>query len=280
VRWNSEALGAYVLDVLGDFAVPYDRDEHNNVRAPGLPPEYALVKRSGDRWFHLLYGDRPMLTGSRLDVLTQLVWHVQSQSTRQTGEFLLIHAGSVATPGGDGVILPAPSGNGKTTLTTALVRAGFMYLSDEVGAIDPVSRTLYPYPRLLIMKEGHATVFPELYETRNGSLAASLGMRHLRPDHIRLGSGGSPSRIRFVVAHQYVPGAQTQIIPITPAQAAMELINNALNFPRYGARALPLVADVARRARSYRLVQGNLDEAVQAITEVTRRRRRISTNVG
>ena len=41
-------------------------------------------------------------------------------------------AGSVACRG-RGLILPAPSGGGKTTLVAGLVAAGFDYLSDEVA---------------------------------------------------------------------------------------------------------------------------------------------------
>jgi len=47
-----------------------------------------------------------------------------------------------------------------------------------------------------------------------------------------------------------------------------------MNLPRYRARALPLVAAVVRRARSYRLVSGDLQEAVSAITELSARRAR------
>jgi hypothetical protein len=273
VRWSLEAAGEYIRHVLGDFAVPRDPDEYNYIWTPGLPPQYSIVRRrSGKLRYRLIYGDAVMQTAYTLnDLLAHLVWHISSQVIRQTGDFLLIHAGAVSTSAGEGVLLPAPSGHGKTTLTTALVRAGFLYLSDEAGAIDPISRRLYPYQRPLILKDGHAKVFPDLYRNANGSAPAGAGMCHARPEALRPEAKGGPCRIRFVVAHQYRRGAPTQITPLTPAQGAMELLNNALNLPRYGSRALPLVADVVRRARNYHLVSGDLDEAVQAITDVTRR---------
>jgi hypothetical protein len=43
-----------------------------------------------------------------------------------------LHAGCVATAGGDGVILSGTTGAGKSTLTLALVRAGLGFMSDDV----------------------------------------------------------------------------------------------------------------------------------------------------
>jgi hypothetical protein len=45
----------------------------------------------------------------------------------------------------------------------------------------------------------------------------------------------------------------------------MEMGKHAINLSQYGARALPLLADVARGARSYRLVSSDLSEAVHAL---------------
>jgi hypothetical protein len=280
VRWTIEAAGEYIGRWLSDFAVPRDPEEYVEVWAPGVPPQYSIMKRrSGPNPYHLLYGDGVMLQSDKLtDILARLVWHVHSRALRQTGDFLLVHAGAVSTPAGEGILLPAPAGYGKTTLVTALVRAGFLYLSDEAGAVDPVSRRLYPFQRPITLKKGHAAIFPDLYRSENGSASAGGGMCHVRPEDV--GARGGPCRIRFVVAHRYRPDAPTQITPLTPAQGAMELLTNALNLPRYRSRALPLVADVARRARSYRLVSGNLDEAVRAITELTGRRRRTPARAG
>jgi hypothetical protein len=247
-----------------------------------LPPQYSIVKvRNGINPYRLLYGDGVMLKAPKLaDILPHLVFHINSQVARQTGDFLLIHAGAVSTPAGEGLLLPAPSGHGKTTLVTGLVRAGYLYLSDEIGAVDPVTRRLYPFQRALGLKVGHETVFPDLYRSANTSAPAGAGMCHARPEAVRAGAGGGPCRIRFVVAHQYRAGASTEITPLTPAQGAMELLTNTMNLPRYRSRALTLVADVARRARNYRLVSGDLDEAVQAITELSSRPARTVVRAG
>ena len=275
VRWNDQAAGERILYTLSDFGVPPDPAEHPEIWAPGVPPQYSIVRRrTGPYYYALLYGDAVMAKGKNAgEVLARLFWHVNTLTLRLSSDFLLIHAGSVSTQAGEGILLPARSGGGKTTLVTALVRAGFQYLSDEGGAVDPFSQTLYPYPRALTLKQGHKQVFPELCG-RNGSDWYE-GVRWIHPREIRPDAVGGPCPIRFVIAPEYRPGAQTELTPISPAQAAVELLTHAINLTRYRSRAIPLVAEVARRAQRYRLVSGNLDEAVQAIVELTGRRRRV-----
>jgi hypothetical protein len=278
IRWNTEEAGEQVRQALSDFAVPPDPAEteigDGRRRAAGLPLQYSIVKsRSTAYRYNLLFGGGQrggdeLLTSNRLeDLLGKLFWHANQFAIRQTGDFVLIHAGAVSTPAGEGMLLPARSGGGKTTLTTGLVLAGFQYLTDDAAPVDPVSRTLYPYPKPFTLKRGSNSLFPDLYPS--GARTGFVDWRWMRPAEIRPGAVGGPCRIRFVVAHEYRPGAPTEITRVTPAEGAMDLLNNSLNFPRYRARALPLVAEIARESRSYRMVSGNLDEAVRAITELT-----------
>jgi hypothetical protein len=282
IRWNVEEAEEHIRNSLGDFAIPQDPAEteigDSLRRAVGLPLRYSIVKsRSTAYPYNLLFGggeyaSGELMAGKKLGALLgMLFWHVNQFAIRQTGDFVLIHAGAVSTPAGEGMLLPARSGGGKTTLTTALVRAGFQYLSDDAAPIDPISGTLYPYPKPISLRDGNAPVFPDLHQSEKR--ANGVTGVWLRPGHIRPGAVGGPCRIRFVVAHQYRPGAPTEITRVTPAEGAMDLLNNSLNFPRYRSRALPLVADIVREARSYHLVSGRIEEAVRAITELTDGRR-------
>jgi len=80
---------------------------------------------------------------------------------------------------------------------------------------------------------------------------------------------GGPCEVRTIVMPTYTPDAETQVIPISRAEAAMHLATNALNLPFYGSRAIPLIAGVVRRSRSYRLVFGSLADGVRAVSELT-----------
>ncbi|HYT81488.1 MAG TPA: hypothetical protein VEQ37_20010 [Actinomycetota bacterium] len=280
VRWNFQEAEEMVRRTLGQFVVEYDPDEYVYPRMPGMPAQYSIVRRpSPEGRFHLLVENAPITTTKPLGgAIAQLLWHINGQTVRRSGDFLIIHAGSVCTPAGEGVLLPADAGSGKTTLTTGLVRAGFGYLSDEGGCIDPASGTLYPYPRALSLKFGHRKVFPDLYRNDNGWGAGEE--RHLSPAEIRPAAIAGPCRVRYIIAPRYEPNASTELTPISPAEGAMVLLRHAFNLPVYRARALPVVAKIARQARSYRLVSGDLDEAVQAVTRATRSRRRLPARAG
>jgi hypothetical protein len=276
VRWNVEEAGDRVLYVLRDFAVPQDNEEYPEIWAPGLPTQYSIVERrsKGPR-YHLLYGNEIMISTSQLEgLVSHMIWHVNHLTLRTTGDFFLVHAGAVATPSGEGILLPARSGGGKTTLVAALLREGFLYLSDEAGAIDPVSGNLYPYHRALTLKAGHASEFPELYGPENG-FKWTEGTKWLHPADIRPGCVGSPCPIRLLVALEYTPGAPTELTPLTPAQAAMELLTKAINLVRYRARAMPLVTRIAQQVPSYRLVSSDLNQAVQTVVELAGNLKRI-----
>lgn len=62
-------------------------------------------------------------------------------------DYFLIHAGSLCTPSGESVIISAPCGFGKTTLTRELLKQGFKLLSDELAPINLKTGLIYPYPR-------------------------------------------------------------------------------------------------------------------------------------
>lgn len=265
IRWNTDDLGVLVNHVLGGFTVPpescLERSPPPNTSA--ITPVYSLI--DGTRAF---YGQDLIAQSNHLSfVLDRLFWHINTETIRRTGDFLLIHAGAVATPFGEGVVLPAPTGAGKTTLVAGLIKAGFGYLSDEAAAIDPISRNLYPYAKALSLKdEALFKWFPDLYTIDGNGIKVR---RHLRAEEIRSGSAAEPCPISFVIAFRFDQGLPTVLTPLSAGEGALELVRNALNLHLYGSRALPLLADVVRSARCYRLVSGNGHEAVSAVIRLT-----------
>lgn len=281
IRWDWAPAGERVDRVLGRFAVvPDPREEHSPPLA-GVPPRYALLGPGarGDKRFWLLCSEAKLIASrDPEEVLAYLFWHVNSEAFRRTDDFLLIHAGAVVAPSGAGVLLPGASGSGKTSLVAGLVRAGFSYLSDEAGVIDPVTGKLYPFPRALTIKSGSFGNFPELAGAR-ADLSPTRVEWHVRPEDLapEAGALGGPSEIKFVVAPRYDADASTAVTPLPPAEAVMVLATNAINFSRYGGRALPVLEGVVRRARCHRLVSGDLPSGVRALAELTAELRRRRT---
>jgi hypothetical protein len=87
---------------------------------------------------------------------------------RQTG-VAVVHGGVVARDG-RAILLPGPTGAGKSTLVAELVRRGALYLSDEYALIDGAGR-VHPYPRSLLVRERSGEGRPMLATDLGGAVA-------------------------------------------------------------------------------------------------------------
>jgi hypothetical protein len=266
IRSNSDVIEE-PHRLIARFEVPEDTREMRNPPTPNVPPVYSLVelgRRTRNR-FRLFFGESTMIVGGDPNVATDhLLWHVHAEAIRFTGDFLLVHAGAVRTPSGAGMLLPAHAESGKSTLTLGLVRAGFGYLSDEAAAIDPVTRMLYPFPKAITLKRGSFDLFPE-HEPPDGHPGKGWVKRHVVPEEVRPDALAEACPIGFVVAPRFEKGARTSLEPVSRATAVTDLWQHAFNAPLYGRRAPILLAAALERARCFRLVFGDLDEAVSAV---------------
>lgn len=270
IRWNRNLAPDQFDYVWGGFAAGDNDPTQRSSSSRDGAPAYSLVDlgpRDPGRYRLLVDDEELAACGSSDELASHLLWQVFERMPEETDGFLLFHAGAVATPNGEGVLLPADSGFGKTTLVVGLVRAGFGFLSDETGVIDHHTGMLRPHPRALNFKEGSATLFPDLWPPRNASRVRSDG--YLRAEEIRDDAIAEPCRIHFVIFPRYLKGAATEVIPLSPAESLEMLWANATNREAYGAQALPLLATVVRAVKSYRLVSGALGEAIRAVVGVT-----------
>jgi len=262
VRCDDPNAARYVSRVLGRFS---------DDRAPG-GTTYEVVDRgrSGPESRYVLNMDGEWKLGSddQARVLDDLFARVNLNAMEATPDLVLVHSGAVVATGGAGVLLPAASGSGKTTLVAGLVRAGFGYLSDEAAVLDPVTGVVHPYAVHLSLKAASRDRFPET-KPDDADLAFSGGTWHVDPDVIRPGAVASACEVGFVIAHRYEPGATIRIEPLTPAEACVELVQNLMLARRDTPRSLDLLARICRASRSYRLVHGDLDTAVEAIGDLT-----------
>src|SRR5688572_177634 len=95
------------------------------------------------------------------DVLAHALWAVHGLVPRRAREFLFLHAGA-ATRDGQAVLVPALMEHGKSTLVLALLLQGFDYLSDELGALDPVTARALPFPKRITLDQDSLRFFPGL----------------------------------------------------------------------------------------------------------------------
>ncbi len=108
----------------------------------------------------------------------------------------LAHA-SVVSWKGHGLVFPAHSAHGKTTLTLELVRRGFLFLSDEIAAFDRQHRLLSPFPRNLWVRPGTLALCGLTFPDQD---APTWSIRHILDiESIKPSSLGEPCSADYLV---------------------------------------------------------------------------------
>ena len=265
VECDVAAIADYIHHVLGAFETePDDRFERTPPTA-NEPPRYTFVTSTddvGQLHVTVVVGSETLIYElTAASAVDYFFWHVNTESMRRSGSYFLVHSGAVRAPSGEGILLPGTGGSGKSTLVAALVRAGFGYLSDEAAAIDPVSGDVCPFPKALTLKSGSFDVFPDLRPPESRPITDHW---HLPPDALRPGSQAEATTVRLIFFVTYRPG-DTELSPLSTAEAVKELWSNSLSTAIYGRRSLTVLGRLARGADAYVLRYANLADAIDVI---------------
>ncbi len=182
------------------------------------------------------------------------------------GDRLVLHGAGV-TWRGRSLILPAPSGNGKSTLTAGLVERACGYLTDELVILHPRLDTVVPFPKALSLKQGSFERFESLGPEPTGpehDRVWYLDAERLRPGSVVK----TPTPIGWILFPRFEPGAKTRIQALTVGETVLGLFENTVNLALHKERGLDRLIAIAQEAPGYRLVFGDLDDACSAILEI------------
>lgn len=190
--------------------------------------------------------------------------------------FLLeIHAGVVAA-GEHCLLLPGAPGRGKTTLTAALVCAGFRYFSDEVALIEEPDCAVRSFPLSLGIKPGAvealATRFPAIRQLDVHIREDEQRVRYLSPPGY---DSELPQTmpVRWIVFPSYDPHAETRLKPISRTDALRRLMGECMVLPELldESRVHAMVRWL-RNVECMELPLSSLDGAVDLIQNLCRAR--------
>lgn len=258
VRTSDPEVGAFLEELFEPF------------RAPGSPARlYSFLsapEREGDRYAVYFEGEYVVTTRYASTALRHFLWDVNRRVAGETRDHLLVHA-SAAEHEGRCLLFPAPMDSGKTTLVAGLVRAGLRYVTDEAAPLHLSSLTVTPYPKPLHLDTGSWSVLADLRPRVSQAVEPYLrGQWYVPPTRIRPDALAPPAVPRFVIAPRYAPGARTELLPLTRAEAVVLLYDQAFNAGAVGERrALEALAAAVRRCACYRLVVSDLDRACQLV---------------
>lgn len=239
----------------------------------------VLPKRSKPwyrKYYEITVNEYARFQPQRYDeIVPHIEWAMNWEVPKVMPQYLQLHASSMEIDG-MGVIFPGDSGFGKSTLTAGLLTKGWRYLCDEFALIHTDSLMLHPYPRAICLKRPSYPVIE--------SLGLSL---HSRPDYWKGSKGfvgfvsplevgpntiGRACPIRYVIFPRYTPGAKPALIPISRAEAALDLHRVSFNLFGCNALGVDVLAKMIRSANCYRMVTGEINKTCDMVTQLVKNR--------
>lgn len=237
------------------------------------PTSHATVSVANNDGIHCIYLDGLAYARcTRHEELAPLVEAAVRQPAIKNHRYLLyIHAG-VVCDGGSVILMPAPSGRGKSTLTAGLMHAGFQYFSDEVALLEEGSFHTASVSLSLCVKstawDRLAPLFPELRDLAEHQRPDGKIVKYLPPPARALPKDRKRSApVRRIVFPYYDPSAKTVLRSLSKGEALHRLLDQCL--------ALPLDLDFARvealvrwisRIECSELIISSLEEGVRILS--------------
>lgn len=137
-------------------------------------------------------------------------------------------------------LLTGPSGNGKSTLSWALMHHGFRYASDELAPINPSTGLVYAYMRALCLKRSPSPP----YELPAGILHTSRTL-HIPAELLPIATSTSLP-IKGIFFLQYSPEDNAPSVrPASAAEVATRLYANGLNVLAHPDNGLEAAVHIA-----------------------------------
>ena len=185
-----------------------------------------------------------------------------------------IHAASLSLRG-QGIILVGDGKSGKTSLSVALMKNGFSYLSDEFAVIEPARKQLLAFPKCLYLRDDTFSFFPDLKARRREERSYHFGDEKrwlIDPKEIFYGKISSKANLRFFVFLHPNFDKPSGLEAIDPVSAFSRLIECSYNLryqdPVTREKHLLLLLEILGKASCHRLQHGNAQASADLLTDL------------
>lgn len=249
-------------------AFPSEPADPGGPRDASHLPTYEFLAQD-DRWLVRVNGLGLHLDPDFTSALGVFEWHVVKDALAPRTDLFHMHGAALATPDRNStVVLAGSSGNGKSTLTLALLQRGFLPFADDVALIEPTALTVSPLHRAFHASADSLSLASS-YAGRAVTSASDVPAGYFIPAAWAV----EPVPVRTVLFLDLRPGAPSSAEALAPADAAAAVLAQALNLGQATRTGLTAAAALTAQASCYKVTNGELAGTVALVERLTSGRR-------
>ncbi|MCX5753131.1 MAG: hypothetical protein NTW97_05730 [Candidatus Krumholzibacteria bacterium] len=213
---------------------------------------------------------RGFVSGEHLEspwILSHRIFYVPVLEIIRGMGVCYIHAGCVCR-GDKCILLCGGSGHGKSTLTYALARSRYSYLSDDAVFVQNHSRgiEIFSFPEKIKLDTNSRSFFPEFdgFEKSPGKMEIPLKLTKIK----NIAVSGSPHALIFT---RIIPAEKSELVPLPRSEAMLRLIGQSISLTskRSIESNLDLLMKLTGSLKSFELKMGGTFEGVPELIEET-----------
>lgn len=184
---------------------------------------------------------------------------------------LVLHS-AVLERDGHALLMPAPTGSGKSTLCAALAWRGWRLMSDEMALFSLENGRLLANPRPVSLKNKAVEIIaafePRACLTRVYRDTPKGDVAYMRAPPAAVARAQEAAVPALVIAPTYIAGSATSLKPMSRIDGFHLLTDNAVNYSSLLRPGFDIVTGLVENCACYTLTYSNLAEAVELITNL------------
>ncbi len=247
--------------------------EHHSVleHAPFCDFHMRFVSSSGYRRWHkpkmrFYFGSQePFLPLPAHQAMPLFEWAMNWCMANHSHQYLVIHAASLEK-NGQGLVMPAPPGSGKSTLSAGLVSRGWRLLSDELAMIDVKKGHLVGLARPISLKGASLQVIkkfePQSIFSKEVMTDTKGLVGHLKPSLQSVSRVNEKVMPSLIVFPKWANATQATLTPRPKGKTFLEISENSFNYATLGSDGFQTMAKMLRGCLCYDFHYADLDQAV------------------